>query len=149
MLQYLHNHHVARWDHNSCAAAAAAGQLKCLKYARENGCSWNANTTAMAARYGHFHCLDYAYDTRAIFYMSIADHPDTHRLLRAACKQRPILIVKCALEFVCIAETCVVMWVVTRVILPVAVVMQIIFLFMFCYLHCQVAQLSAELNALL
>lgn len=105
MLQCLHNNNLAIWDHNTCAAAAAAGQLKCLKYARENGCSWyrgssylwNANTTALAAQHKQFDCLDYellqgcTYDTRTIFYMSIADHPNAHRLLRATCKKSPIL----------------------------------------------------------
>ncbi len=49
--------------HLVCQTAAANGQLKLLKYAREElGLPWCIGTCVRAARYGQLECLDYAYN---------------------------------------------------------------------------------------
>jgi hypothetical protein len=46
-LKYLHkngykyvNINGYRWDKSTCSIAAWNGDIKCLKYAHENGCPW-------------------------------------------------------------------------------------------------------------
>src|SRR5207249_1163992 len=38
------------------------GELKCLKYAHDNGCAWDEETCAYAAENGHLECLKYAHE---------------------------------------------------------------------------------------
>lgn len=50
------------WDSSTCSAAAGNGQLECLKYAHENGCPWSARTCEDAAANGQLECLMYAHE---------------------------------------------------------------------------------------
>ena len=44
-----------------CNKAVKTGSLKCLKYARDHGCSWDTDTSAWAAQTGSLACLEYAH----------------------------------------------------------------------------------------
>ena len=44
----------------TCAAAAGAGRLDVLRWARKNGCPWDEETCAAAARGGHLRVLQWA-----------------------------------------------------------------------------------------
>lgn len=48
------------WDGSCCAAAAMAGDLKCLQWLRAHGCAWDKYCTARAAVEGHTHVLAWA-----------------------------------------------------------------------------------------
>jgi hypothetical protein len=45
-----------------CENSAEKGALKCLKYAKDNGCSWNKWVCTYAARNGHIECLKYLHE---------------------------------------------------------------------------------------
>jgi len=47
-------------ESDTCAAAAAGGHLRCLRYAHENGCPWDFRVRFEAAVRGHRDCLMYA-----------------------------------------------------------------------------------------
>jgi hypothetical protein len=50
------------WDENTCLYAAIKGQLECLKYAHENGCPWSEYTCKYAAEFEQLECLKYAHE---------------------------------------------------------------------------------------
>lgn len=49
-------------DRYACATAAEYGQLECLTYLHEHGCSWDATTYHYAVKNGHLACVKYACD---------------------------------------------------------------------------------------
>jgi hypothetical protein len=48
------------WDEGTCEAAAGAGHLEVLQWARANGCSWNCFSASAAAGGGHLAVLQWA-----------------------------------------------------------------------------------------
>ena len=50
------------WGSEDCAAAAACGNLSCLKYLHEHGCPWDYRTLLAAIDSDHADCLNYALD---------------------------------------------------------------------------------------
>ena len=50
------------WDQATCRAAAKAGHLEVLRWARENGCPCDKRTCANAAQGGHLGVLRWAFD---------------------------------------------------------------------------------------
>nr|QBK86100.1 MAG: ankyrin repeat protein [Marseillevirus LCMAC101] len=60
-LRYAHENGCP-WDPDTTCAAAANGELKCLRYAHENGCPWHPDTTWVAAQNGELKCLRYIYE---------------------------------------------------------------------------------------
>jgi hypothetical protein len=67
--------HIRASDH-TCPYSAIHGNLKVLKWARENGCEWNSWTCAYAARNGHLHVLKWARENGCPW--------DSHTCARAA-----------------------------------------------------------------
>ena len=62
MRQYLLDNG-CQWKNKwTCAAAAYIGNLKMLKWARDNGCSWDEYTCSDAAGHGHFEVLKWAWE---------------------------------------------------------------------------------------
>lgn len=49
------------WDEWTCLRFARSGNLKCLRYACENGCPWNDEVLNEAGKFSHLHILRYAY----------------------------------------------------------------------------------------
>ena len=47
-------------NEDTCCNAALNGHLKCLVFARTNGCPWDATTCHSAVFGGHLRCLQYA-----------------------------------------------------------------------------------------
>jgi hypothetical protein len=50
------------WDSDTCCCAALNGHLPALKYLHENGCPWDLDTCHYAAQYEHWDCFQYAVD---------------------------------------------------------------------------------------
>lgn len=50
------------WDELTCLKFARTGNLKCLRYARENGCMWNDEILNEAGKFSHYHILRYAHE---------------------------------------------------------------------------------------
>ncbi|AGO84769.1 Ankyrin repeat domain containing protein [Pandoravirus salinus] len=48
------------WGAKTCQAAAREGRVDCLMLAHRNGCPWNSDTTRVAAANGHLDCFLYA-----------------------------------------------------------------------------------------
>lgn len=48
------------WGAATCQAAAREGHVNCLVFAHRNGCPWNRDTTRVAAANGHLGCFLYA-----------------------------------------------------------------------------------------
>lgn len=57
-LKYLHNIGCS-WDHTVCINAAKNGHLDCLKYALENGCPIDGQAYGAAKKYNQTTCLNY------------------------------------------------------------------------------------------
>ena len=51
----------------TCASAAKEGHLDCLKYAHENGCPWDKSTCTSAASGGYIYCLKYAHENGCLW----------------------------------------------------------------------------------
>jgi len=60
-LRFLHETVGCAWDKWTPAYAASRGQLECLAYAHEMGCPWDEDTCRWAAAGGHLACLEYAH----------------------------------------------------------------------------------------
>ncbi|KAL6059777.1 Ankyrin repeat domain containing protein [Balamuthia mandrillaris] len=59
VLQWAREHGFP-WDESTCNAAAETGQLKVLQWARENGAPWDETTCTNAAAGGHLEVLQWA-----------------------------------------------------------------------------------------
>ena len=60
-LKYCHENGCTL-NKKTCSSAAFNGHLDCLKYAHENGCPWDEYTCSKAAEEGYLDCLKYAHE---------------------------------------------------------------------------------------
>ena len=60
-LKSLHRRGYVTFDEALCKFAAMGGQLKVLKWLRENNCPWNKDTCACTALGGHLGALKWAH----------------------------------------------------------------------------------------
>jgi hypothetical protein len=59
VVESLVSHHGFVWGCSTCAAAARAGQLECLRFLRDKGCAWDRDTASEAAAGGHLPVLEW------------------------------------------------------------------------------------------
>jgi hypothetical protein len=60
-LRFLHRRGLS-WNAAECSAAAGAGKLECLQYLHGAGCPWDKDTCTAAAAGDHLPCLQYAHE---------------------------------------------------------------------------------------
>ena len=60
LLQWTHNKKLYIWDKWTCTFAALHGDLKTLKWARQNNYPWTEDVCSYAAQNGHLHIIKWA-----------------------------------------------------------------------------------------